>query len=251
EFDVPADPQKLRVPRRGKSKNKARFEITPRKDGPGTIQAVFLKNGNFIQLMTVHLSVGAAPAAGVTTESLGRPLDAGFGVQPRDVTLILESDRDGFKATLASPVFAWASLPIQRSELDQMISQAREALLGVVQSDAPEGKVYQTGLSIPEGVSREALKKVAQAGFRLFQRMFFGPAADEQSKRVGMKIREMARGKKLKFQIVSKDFLLPWGILYMADAFDPDHIDPDLFLGLKHIVEHLPLQQGFHVTTTE
>jgi hypothetical protein len=250
DFDVPPEPQKLRVPRRGKSKNKARFEVTPKKNGPGTIQAVFLKNGNFIQLMTVHLSVGVASAP-VTSESLGRPLDAGFGVQPRDVTLILESDNQGFKATLASPVFAWASLPIQRSELDQMISQAREVLLEVVQSDAPGGKVYQTGLTIPEGVNRDALKKVAQAGFRLFQRMFFGPAADEQSKRVGKTIREMARGKKLKFQIVSKDFLLPWGILYMADAFDPDHIDPDLFLGLKHVVEHLPLQQGLHVTTAE
>jgi CHAT domain len=250
DFDVPPEAQKLRVPRRGKSRNKARFEVTPKKNGPGTIQAVFLKNGNFIQLMTVHLSVGVAAAA-VTSESLGRPLDAGFGVQPRDVTLILESDSQGFKATLASPVFAWASLPIQRSELDQMISQAREVLLAIVQSDAPGGKVYQTGLTIPEDVNREALKKVAQAGFRLFQRMFFGPAADEQSKRVGKTIREMARGKKLKFQIVSKDFLLPWGILYMADAFDPDHIDPDLFLGLKHVVEHLPLQQGLHVTTTE
>ena len=250
DFDVPPEPQKLRVPRRGKSKNKARFEITPKKNGPGTVQAVFLKNGNFIQLMTVHLSVGVA-AAVVTSESLGRPLDAGFGVQPRDVTLILESTGDGFKATLASPVFAWASLPIQRSELDQMISQARDVLLAIVQSDAPGGKVYQTGLTIPEDVNREALKKVAQAGFRLFQRMFFGPAADEQSKRVGKTIREMARGKKLKFQIVSKDFLLPWGMLYMADAFDPDHVDPDLFLGLKHVVEHLPLQQGLHVTTAE
>ncbi len=250
DFDVPPEPQKLRVPRRGKSRNKARFEVTPKKNGPGTIQAVFLKNGNFIQLMTVHLSVGVA-AADVSSESLGRPLDAGFGVQPRDVTLILESDNQGFKATLASPVFAWASLPIQRSELDQMISQARDVLLSVVQSDAPAGKVYQTGLTIPESVNRDALKKVAQAGFRLFQRMFFGPAADEQSQRLGKTIREMARGKKLKIQIVSKDFLLPWGILYMADAFDPDHIDPDLFLGLKHVVEHLPLQQGLHVTTSE
>ena len=55
--------------------------------------------------------------------------------------------------------------------------------------------------------------------------VLFGPAADEQSKRVGKTIREMARGKKLKFQIVSKDFLLPWGMLYMADAFDPERIN--------------------------
>jgi hypothetical protein len=83
---------------------------------------------------------------------------------------------------------------------------------------------------------------------RLYQRIFFGPAADEQCKNLGIKLRDLAQKEKLKIQIFSQDFVFPWAILYLADRFDPDHIDPELFLGFKHIIEHIPLQQSMQVT---
>ena len=251
DFQIKTEPQKFHVPRRGKSRDAARFAFVPKHDGKGTMQAVFLKNGNFIQLVNIHLDVGAAEPR-MASESLGRPLDAGFELRPRDLSILLEPEGDGFRATLTGPVTAYAKIAITRAELDQMITQARDSLLSIVKAAAPGGElVYQKGITIPEAVNQDALKIVAKAGFRLFQRMFFGPAADAQAKRIGQALREMARKERLKIQINSKDFLMPWGILYMADTFDPDHVDPDLFLGFKHIVEHIPLQQAFHVTTTE
>jgi hypothetical protein len=40
-------------------------------------------------------------------------------------------------------------------------------------------------------------------------------------------------------------------MLYMADRFDPKDINPDLFLGFKHIIEHIPLQQNLRVTSSQ
>jgi hypothetical protein len=57
----------------------------------------------------------------------------------------------------------------------------------------------------------------------------------------------MAQEQRLKIQIVSQQFLLPWGLLYMATDFDPENVDPELFLGFKHIIEHIPLQPSMQV----
>src|SRR5205085_8697918 len=38
------------------------------------------------------------------------------------------------------------------------------------------------------------------------------------------------------------EMMLPWGMLYMAEKFDENNIDPEMFLGLKHIIEHVPFQ---------
>ena len=50
----------LIVPRAGKSKNKACFEVEPKHAGEGIINAVFLKDGNFVQLLTLKLTTAAA-----------------------------------------------------------------------------------------------------------------------------------------------------------------------------------------------
>ncbi|MCA1579898.1 MAG: CHAT domain-containing protein [Acidobacteria bacterium] len=250
DFEVLTEPQKLRVPRRGKSSNKARFDIRPKREGDGVLQAVFLKDGNFVQLVTVRLQVGGSirsPAPSPT--SLGRGLDASFALQPRDVTLVLTSTGAGFQAILAGPVYANATLPITLPELDQMIGQARNDLQGIVDLEPGAGgsPSYQAGIDIPPEVADAALRVAAKAGFRLFQRVFFGPAADAQSRLLGSRLREMSQREKLKIQILSERFPLPWGILYMADPFDPDHIDPEMFLGFKHVIEHIPLQPAMQV----
>ena len=214
DFEVLTEPQKLRVPRRGKSQNKARFDIRAKREGLGVLQAVFLKEGNFVQLVTVRLAVGeAVRTATPSPTNLGRGLDASFALQPRDVTLVLTNTGDGFRAILAGPVYANATLPITLAELDQMIAQARNDLQGVVdlESGAGGSPSYQTGIDIPPAVADAALRVVAKAGFRLFQRVFFGPAADAQSRLLGSRLREMAQKDRLKIQILSERFPLRGG----------------------------------------
>ena len=253
DFEIYTEPQKLRVPRTGKSKGKARFDIEPQHEGAGVINAVFLKDGNFIQLITLKLYTGIAGRAGVlAAETLGRPVDAAFAVQPRDVSLIIQNTGAGFQVIMTGAVGAMATLPITLPQLDQMIAQVRQDLLDIVHLEAGPHKtyVYQAGIDIPPEVNRVVLQRLAKAGFRLYQRIFYGPAADAQANLLGDRLRQMAQQETLKIQIFSQQFMLPWGILYVADEYDPDNVNPEMFLGLKHIIEHIPLQPGMQVTDT-
>jgi hypothetical protein len=79
--------------------------------------------------------------------------------------------------------------------------------------------------------------------------MFYGPIARSGTSILGDWLRLLTRQDVLKLQIVTQHFLIPWGILYVADEdeYDEDKIDPRRFLGLKHIIECIPLQQNNQV----
>lgn len=250
DFEIHTDAQKLRVPRTGKSKGKARFDIEPKHEGEGTITAVFFKDGNLIQVMNLKLYTGALEQAGVlSAETLGRPLDAAFVVQPRDLNLTILNTGTGFQVVMSGAVGAMATLPITLEQLDGMIADVRQELKDIVHMKVGAQKLlaYQAGVDIPPEVNRAALGRLAKTGFRLYQRIFYGPAADTQANLLGDRLREMAQREMLKIQIFSQQFMLPWGILYMADEYDPEQVEPELFLGLKHIIEHIPLQQTMQV----
>ncbi len=249
DFEIYTEPQNLRVPRTGKSKGKARFDIEPQHEGEGVLNAIFLKDGNFIQILTLKLHTGAAGQTGVlAAETLGRTLDAAFVVQPRDVNLIIQNTGTGFQIIMTGAVGAMATLPLTLPELDQLIAQVRQELLEIVHLQVSPSLtcIYQAGIDIPSQVNQEALQRLAKAGFRLYQRIFYSPAADAQANLLGDKLRAMAQKEMLKIQIFSQQFMLPWGILYLADEYDPEDINPELFLGLKHIIEHIPLQPQMH-----
>jgi hypothetical protein len=250
DFEIYTAPQKLRVPRTGKSKGKARFDIEPKHEGEGVINAVFLKDGNFIQLITLKFYTGVPDRAGVlAAETLGRPVDAAFVVQPRDVSLTILNTGTGFQVIMAGAVGAMATLPITLPQLDQMIAQVRRELLNIVHLEVGPNKtrIYQAGIDITPEVDQYALQRLAREGFRLYQRIFYGPAADSQANLLGDRLREMAQKETLKIQVFSQQFMLPWGILYVADEYDPGNVNPEMFLGLKHIIEHIPLQPSMQV----
>ena len=82
DFVIENNKQKLRVPRVGKSK-KARFDFSAKKDGEGTIHALFFKNGAFIQVITLKFFVGDL----FKSESLGRDLNQATLLKSRDLNL--------------------------------------------------------------------------------------------------------------------------------------------------------------------
>ncbi len=257
-------PQELRVPRNGRSRNKVRFDIEPKRPGVGEITALLYKDNNFIQGIQLHLNVevGNGPFAS-PPESLGRPLENVSAVQPRDALLFINEGSSGYDLTLVGAVAAEAHLPVSPQYLNKLIDQTRKALLEVVflardpsgvnvfpRNQRPPANVllpYQTGFDIPEDVAQAALERLARAGWRLYQALFYGPDARQDANALGDRLRELAEKNMLKLQIVSKQFLLPWGLLYLAEDYDPEHIDPERFLGLRHIVEHIPLQQRMQV----
>lgn len=236
--------QKLIVPRQGRSENRAKFRLEPKHDGECLINAVFLKDGAFIQLLTLKFTAGEL----VSSQALGRGLEAAFVTRPRDLNITIVNTGAGFDMILLTPgAGATANLPIKLEELRDIAAEARRKLLEVVYTEGSGVRFFQQMIDIPENVSRFALKHLAQAGFLLYQRIFFGPSAGEQTRLLGRKLRELAQQDKLNIQIFSQDFVLPWSLLYLAERYDPDHIDPENFLGFKHIIEHIPLQPPLYV----
>lgn len=243
DFKIEPEERTMRVPRKGPTRKKVRFDIEPLHEGEGTIQAIFLKNGNFIQVITIKLFTGELFSA----KTLGRNIDAAFSLnQPRDVNLIITESIGGFQMVLAGAVGAIASLPITLPQLDAMIAKVRKQLLEIVHLENGGRYFYQQGIDIQPDVRDFTLKKLANAGANLYEQLFYGPGHDMQANLMGDKLREMARKHTLKIQIFSQRFTFPWGLLYIGE--DADSPEPEMFLGLKHIIEHIPLQPQMQVT---
>lgn len=244
DFAINSDPQKLIVPRTGKSKNKARFDIEPTKNGAGELTAVFIKDGNAVQAIKLTLNVGMADKPGVLgSQPLGRQLESAGVLKPRDLLLWIENTGTNYTLRILDKVPMRATLPLTPMDLDNAVTQARQALQSIVDLDLG-GKVFQTVTKIPAPAREQAMPILAKAGYLLFQELFYHPNADAQTRKMGDYLRNRALTETLKIQIVSDSMMLPWSLLYMEDTLDINNIKPESFLGLKHIVEHIPFQEG-------
>lgn len=254
-------PQELRVPISGRSRNKARFDIEPRHSGVSHATVLVYKNNNFIQGIDLELNVenGQARTNGGPAiqkmAPIGRPVENLAALQPRDVLLFIKNRGDAFDLTLVDQAVTEARLPISLYQLNGMVARARQALRDVVYmgqdasgvasytKGAPPANVtlaYQADIDIPAAVHAVALRRLAEEGLLLYQDLFYGPSAGADARQLGERLRQLAHGGPLKLQIVSQHFFLPWGMLYLGD--DPEHPDPENFLGMRHVLEHIPLQ---------
>ena len=241
EFEIQKNVQTLRVPRTGKS-DKLKFPIRTKHDGPATINAVLLKDGAFIQVITLKFFVGEL----FSVETKGREINAAPLLRPRDLSLTILNTGANFQMILSGPTAAMATLPLDKRQLSKWVGQVRQKLLDVVHLEASGVRLYQTRLDIPANVNKHTLPILANAGFDLFEKIFYGPAADMQTRLLGDTFKKLARKETLNIQIFSQEFTLPWGLLYIGD--DPDNPEPEHFLGLKHVIEHIPLQPQMQVT---
>lgn len=241
-------PQELRLPRAGLSRNKARFDLEPRRAGVGEVTAVIYKDNNFIQGLTLRLNVANGEAAIGEVESLGRPVESASAVQQRDVMLFIKKAADGFDVTMVGAVAAQAFLPLTPQDLNDRIQQARQALAEIVHMKLPgRGRVYQEDIDIPTDAAQSSLAKLAEAGYLLFEGLFYGPGTRADAHQMGDKLRTLADQGMMKLQIISQEFFLPWGLLYLAEYYDPQELDHERFLGMRHIIEHIPLQANMQV----
>ncbi len=243
DFEILADPQKLIVPRAGKSKNRARFDIAPKHNGVGEITAVFLKDGNAVQAIEIKLNVGVGDAAMASSKTLGRTIEAAGAVGARGLTLWIDYKGEGFKVSVLGPNENTSfMIPLQLQELELAIAQARDALKAIVDTQDNGTLAYQQRIDISAAVKNKTLPQLARAGALLFQTIFMHPGSSPAAKAFAQRFRALAQGDPLQIQIVSKQMMLPWGILYMADRFDANNVQPELFLGLKHIIEIAPME---------
>ena len=250
DFDIPDPIRPLRVPRVGKSSNKARFEFSPLHDGASSLTATLHKDGNFLQRIAIDFVVGGTKPVPVETSALGRPASAASVLRPRDVSLQMSLRDGGYECVAVGAVAARAHLPLQPGFLASAIEAARRELMKVVMhQDTTGAYVFQTGIEIADADRGFALTTMARAGALLFQKVFFGPAAGDDSKRIGGFLRSLATdpGKRLQLQVVAETAPIPWALLYMGDASTGATLDWDLFLGMRHVIEEIPLQTSMAV----
>jgi hypothetical protein len=245
DFKVEQPEATLLVPRSGPSRDKVRFTIMPLHDGASTLTATLHKDGNFLQNIVVTFTVGSEQPVPVETTARGRPPSAAAVLQPRDVGISLSAAADGYDCIVWGEVAARARLPVQPAYLAAAIDALRSELMKVVMhQDATGDFVFQTGIDIHDADRDFALTTMARAGALLFQKIFFGPAAGPDAKSVGNYLREAASNgtRALKLQVVAETAPIPWGLLYTGDAAAGAKLDWDLFIGMRHVVEEIPLQ---------
>lgn len=240
DFRFDFEAKNLYVPRTGRS-DRERFQVTPLHDGACQITAVVLKGNAFVQVITLKFHVGPL----FTVETLGRNLDSAPRLAPRDLHLTFLPENDGYRVILSGPVAATAHLPLNRRYLAHLVAQARKTLHEIVHFELGDVRRYQVDLQIPPVVNERMLSKLANAGYDLFDQIFYGPGHDLQARALGDALRKMAREQNLRLQIFSQNFMLPWGIMYVGE--DPDEPEPEMFFGLRHIIEHIPLQPNMQV----
>ncbi|WP_258803131.1 CHAT domain-containing protein [Pseudarthrobacter sp. NS4] len=239
-FDVLERSRPLRFRRPGVAQGKARFDIIPRRNGRHQLVATVHHAGNFLQQLTVTIDVGVAADHPLETSSLGRPIADAAVLQPRDIGLAIEpAPGGGYNCTAWGATAARVHLPIQEQELASAIDQVRRTLLDVVGKQK-----FRTQLDIPPEDREAALRLLAREGFRLYQKIFYHPAGGADARRLGDWLRQQTTGtdEVLKIQLVTRNFPVPWGLLYIDDGWKADAIDWQRFLGMSHVIEQIPLQ---------
>lgn len=260
DLDIEEPSRPLRLPRTGTSRGKTRFDVTPRHNGPCALVAIVHHQGNFVQRLELTIPVGttaASAAAPVTVTAIGRAAGASAALKPRNISLMLTpaAGGDAYDCIVVGAVSARARLRITPLLLAAAIEAARQVMMQVVtMRDAAGANTFQAGLDIPDAQRDTALRLMARAGARLFQQLFYGPGAGPDSIAVGDYLRRETRNPnvRLTLQIVAESTPVPWALLYVGDVPGADSAslpapDPTCFLGLRHVIEQIPLQNTLAV----
>jgi hypothetical protein len=227
----------LRLPRTGPSRNLARFDLAvPDGVKTGEATALLYKAGNFVAGMVIRVRVAPDDRGITEVQTLGRPLGAAATLRTRQLSLVIRPDGREYTLTAFGALSGQVPLRLTDTHLEHLLTEARQALKQLV--DLPD---YQDSVSIGAGLFRSSLAALAEAGIKLYRALFY--TGDVAAEDFGDRLRAAASRENLKIQVVSDRFILPWGLLYLADEFNREHVDPECFLGFRHIVEHLLLRR--------
>jgi hypothetical protein len=233
DFAVPPFPQQLRLRRDGTSVNRALFEVTPLHDGPSRLTVVVTVEGNFLQRLDITFDVGGGGTP--ATESFGRPAAAASVLERRVATLQFRAEDWGYELLALQVSPDPIKVEITPFDVNARVAAVRDVLLDAVKKERVALHMQLT----PED-NAELLQKLAFAGYRLYQSVFEGNLASPELRAVGQWLRDgLADVRTL--QVVSSAFPIPWPLMYITDRFDPDALSWDDFLGMRCVVEQIPL----------
>ena len=255
DCDIPgSNTQSLTIPFTGPSQDKARFAVVPRHKGNCRLTATIHRAGLLIQKLDVTLVTGAQTPEQPTVRAVGPvPRLADISTE-RGIGLHFEKTKEGFKCTAFQAICSVAELNVDMANLEAIVTRLRTALLRLVTDTADDAgqAIFQTPGKIPKWATDQALHKLAPLGADLFQALFFGMPTDPVGMDIGRWLRqvEFGPGHPRLISITSDKVFLPWALMYLGK--DLENPTWDGFLGMRHVVEHLPLaNSGMAVSSTE
>jgi hypothetical protein len=180
-----------------------------------------------------------------TATLLGRPVNSVVALKPRDLGLVIRPDINGFHCTAMGSVAFDVNMPITVDALDIAATEARAAMTAVIMGNYNGRQPFLTGIDIPADIEQQALRRLAEAGRRLYQRLFAPPGGGDDLASIGTWLADRVADHELQLtiQISAHQVPVPWSMLYFGEVGKNDELSWNKFLGIRHIVEQLPFQQ--------
>lgn len=255
DFTIEQPSQDLLVKRDGTSRGRARFDVTPIREGPGTLAATILKDGNFVQKIELTVNVGGS---GQTIENIttsGRSFTADESIKPRDLVLLVEQTPAGGIEIIAAqqgrdPLRGRSDMTA--AGLADLITGLRATLKTLIEEkfdDDAHHVAYTDAIEIAPAIHEETLAALAEESFAIFRSIFFESGADDRMKDIGRLLASLSAGPSRDIQIVTTRFVIPWQLLYAALSVEP--VESKNFLGFSHRIEHLALKSGWDIQQAE
>jgi hypothetical protein len=250
DFTINGDDQQvIAVPRTGRSKKPATFNIEPKRNGEGVIKAFFYANNRVFQKMTIALHVGAkleeAPAmtAQVSGLTMGSAMNMEVRREEHPVNLMIIKKEAGYQFILQGVGAMRAFVNLSETQIAELVGQTREVFKGIVYTMVNNQYTYQMDdTTIPPDVHAATLKAMAKHGTLIYRKLFYGPGSGPDARAMGDLLRKLAQEHVLHIEIVAERFIFPWAMLYSRDDIKPDlsNVDPEGFWGFKHVIEYTP-----------
>lgn len=223
EFSFFTQRQLLRVPRRGRSRGRARFDFEASTDGVGQLVALITREGNFLQAIELKFSREMP----VQINTYERDIDALFFLPPRPLSFILLPADKHYRYLFSGEFSGSGLLPLTIDQMDDWMQRYEEALLEPAGSDPDEDQ-------LPEGVVHEFYQKFSKINQSFLEALF----KPETRKLLMNAIDTLAEKESFPLQIYAPGMPLPWNLLYLED---PDRqMAKDRQLGYRHSLELLP-----------
>ncbi len=212
--------------------------------------ATFLIDGRCFQMTEFKLRVGAQAEKGNTItieQSRGKPMASAMKMRANGqapladaapVNLVIMPDEKFYRFILSGAGVTRASIKVPVESIAQQITQLRNALKTIVETEANGEFVYQSEITkIPEQVHKATLKELAKQGFLLYDRLFY--KSGEDAKAMGNLLKMISNERPLHIEVIAEGFIFPWALVFDGDPRAAE-IDPRGFWGFKHIIEYMP-----------
>jgi CHAT domain len=241
--------QTITVPRTGRSKNNATFNIEPKHNGPGVIRAFFFFNNRLFQKRTLTIQVGSKQpeTLAMNMQSSGMTMGSMMNQQWRRnesrVSLMISETEKGYSFLLQYSGAVRAAIILKEEQIAQWVNDIRKMFKEIVFTQAGGQNIYQLeNTTIPADVHAATLKTMAKMGMRVYNQIFYGPLAGDDAHAMGNLLRQLSQQRKLHIDVVAEAFTFPWSLLYDRGdlKIDGSNVDPEGFWGLKHVIEYTP-----------